>query len=299
MSRCLAGVKSVAAFMAAFAVVTGSRSARADDAAVCIAASESEVALKKQEHLKDALKQLVICSSSRCPAEVKDECERRAARLNAAIPTIVLGASDGAGNDLSAVKVTLDGAPLASALDGSAVAVDPGPHALHFEAAGRAPLDKTFVAKENEKGRRIDVVLTSRGGASGPAVAATSTSSWSTQKTLALASAGVGVAGVAVGAAFGVMAGSDASSQHAACGSSGCPDHTGAVSDHSSSITAGNVSTAMFIVGGVGLAGAAVLWFTAPKARVEGGAAARLDSLRVTPLVGGGIYGLGALGRFE
>jgi hypothetical protein len=38
------------------------------------------------------------------------------------------------------------------------------------------------------------------------------------------------------------------------------------VSAWSSAVSAGNASTVGFIVGGVGAAGAAVLWFTAPGA---------------------------------
>ena len=80
------------------------------------------------------MKQLAILRRPELPQEVRDECSRRILRLNADMPTIVLGATDGAGNDLSAVTVTVDGAPLVTAINGRAVAIDPGNHTLRFEA---------------------------------------------------------------------------------------------------------------------------------------------------------------------
>jgi hypothetical protein len=196
--------------------LTRPRVARADDAA-CFAANELEIGLRKQEKLRAALSQLALCGAPDCPSEVRLECERRALALNAAIPTIVVSAADGVGSDLSAVTVTLDGAPFTTVLDGRAVAVDPGSHTLHFEAKGRLPLDKAFVARENEKGRHIDVVLVAPGEK--PRASAPAPGTWSTQKTLALVSGGIGVVAIGVGAAFGAISFSDASSRHSACSS--------------------------------------------------------------------------------
>src|SRR5580698_10380207 len=119
----------------ALAVAAAPRPARADDNA-CFAASEAEIGLRKQGKLRDAIKQLTVCADPKCPAEVSTECGRRIQALNAALPTIILTANDGKGNDVTAVTVTLDGAPLTQKLDGLAVAIDPGSHTLHFESAG-------------------------------------------------------------------------------------------------------------------------------------------------------------------
>jgi hypothetical protein len=237
------------------------------------------------------------------------------------MPTVVLAATDAAGNDMLAVTVTVDGAPFAKTLDGPALSIDPGSHTLRFIAAGRAPVEKTIVAREGEKARRVSVVI--GGPASAPVVAPAvvpvtpavvpvtpaasqpapapeappapaTPSSWSTNKTLAVASGGVGVVGIVLGSVFGAKALSDASTSKSDCSTTSCPNHAGAQSAHDSSESAGKVSTAMFIVGAAGLAGGAVLWFTAPKAAEK-----PTTSLRFDPMVGPQGGGLMLSGRFQ
>jgi hypothetical protein len=92
----------------------------------------------------------------------------------------------------------------------------------------------------------------------------------STQRTIAIAVGGAGLAGLAVGAIAGAMALSARSSAEDACPSARydfrCPTPQG-TDDWNSATTAGNVSTIGFVVGGVAIAGAAVLWFTARPAK--------------------------------
>ena len=78
---------------------------------------------------------------------------------NALLPSMVLRATDAAGNDLAGVTVTLDGVALPTGLNGRAVPADPGTHTLRFEAAGRPPVDKTVLLAEGEKDRRVSVVI--------------------------------------------------------------------------------------------------------------------------------------------
>jgi hypothetical protein len=279
----------VVAALVGAATTSVARTGWADDAA-CIAASENEVALRKEQHLKEALKQLVACGDPSCPAVIRAECNRRTIAINAAIPTIVLAATDPAGGDLAAVTVTVDGAPFASSLDGRSLAIDPGSHTVRFESPGREPVEKTLIVREGEKERHLNVVLT-------PAAAAAGSSTWSTSKTLALVSGGVGLIGIGVGAAFGAMASSEWSTQQKDCGSSAaCPNHPGAVSAHDSTETDGAVSTAMFVVGAAGVAGALILWFTAPKAEKRPAAPLALHFL---PSVGPGGAGMTLGGTFE
>ncbi|HLK37289.1 MAG TPA: hypothetical protein VKU41_11095, partial [Polyangiaceae bacterium] len=132
--------------------------ARADDAA-CVAATETSLGLRKQGKLHQALKELAACAEPSCPAEIKTECSRRIAEIDDAMPTLILAAKDGTGNDLTAVAVSMDGAPLVGMLDGRAIAIDPGEHSFRFEAAGQPALDKNFVVREGEKDRRETVVI--------------------------------------------------------------------------------------------------------------------------------------------
>jgi tetratricopeptide (TPR) repeat protein len=84
------------------------------------------------------------------------------------------------------------------------------------------------------------------------------------QQILAIASAGVGVVGLGVGVALGAVALSQKGAAETACPASACPTQDG-VAKWSTAAATGNASTVALVIGGVGIAGAAVLWFTAPR----------------------------------
>lgn len=260
-------VAPIVSSILAIAALTGAAPARADDA-WCIAASEQGLALRRAGKLHEALAQLAACAAPSCPDEVKTECANRIADVKAAMPTLILAATDGAGNDLRDVKVSLDGAVLVSSLDGRPVAVDPGSHALRFEQTGQPPVEKTLVLREGEKDRRESVVI---GPPPPPPPVATAAapeappqpSWWTTQRTLAVVGAGLGVAGLAVGGVFGAFALSDKNQEHDNCSSSGCPNQPQAKADYDTGNQNATVSTVAFIAGGAFLAAGAVLFFTA------------------------------------
>lgn len=85
------------------------------------------------------------------------------------------------------------------------------------------------------------------------------------QRIAAIALAGAGVAGLAVGTIFGLQAMSHKDDADAVCGSGGGCSTQAGVSAGEDARSAGNLSTVGMIVGGVALAGGAVLWFTAPE----------------------------------
>lgn len=74
----------------------------------------------------------------------------------------------------------------------------------------------------------------------------------------------MGLAGLTVGTIFGLQSKSkhDSAADYCDDASNVCTDREG-VSLRSDAIHAGNISTVGFIVGAAGIAGAAVLWFTA------------------------------------
>lgn len=90
------------------------------------------------------------------------------------------------------------------------------------------------------------------------------------QRVGGLALVGLGVVGVGVGTAFGLLS----MAKHADANSSPCPGggacaDQGAVDDWHAANSDGNVSTVAFIVGGAALAAGAILWFTAPKSQAS------------------------------
>ncbi len=239
--------------------------ARADERAACVEAASNGQTLRDAHKLIEARDQFRVCASAGCPSVVQSDC---AAWLDAAekgLPTVVFAARSDGGADLIDVKVILDGQPLLTKLQGAAVAINPGPHTLHFEAAGGATVDQTVMIKEGEKDRAIAVVLSTSPGApsAGPPLAPGSTpipaspstpappesQTAATWRTLGWVLGGAGVVGIVVGVAFGVEA--MAKKSDANCANGFCD--AGPLSDARS---AGNVSTIGFIAGGALAAGA-------------------------------------------
>lgn len=280
----------------------------------CLTASEASLKQRGEHKLREARRQLLVCSAPNCPADVRNECLRRVDQVNAAIPTIIFEAKDAAGNDVSDVSVTMDGEALADRLEGTAISLDPGQHVFHFEAAGQPPVDKTLVIHEAEKDRHEQIVI-GAGPSATPSVVptrvtplqgstvtnpalgpGTASSSWSTQKTTSLVVGGVGVAGLIAGGVFAGIASAKWSASKTECSSGGgCPQYSQAVSDHDSASTAATVSTVAVVVGGAAVVAAAVLWFTAPSG---GESAASTTALCVVPGIGPGSGGVVLKGGF-
>ena len=248
--------------------MVGARSARAADptTAECLSANEASLTARSQQKLRDAREKLLVCAARSCPGDVRDECTRGVNELNAALPTIVFEAKDADGADLIAVKVTMDGETLTDHLDGTAIAVDPGAHTFSFETPGHPKAEKKFVIREGEKGRREQIVL-GGGEASagttmptGPAIAEPSPGLGG-QRIGALVAGGAGVVAIGVGTVFGLRAKSKHDDAQKICPDRQCPNMDG-VKLWNDAISAGNIATVAFVVGAVGIAGGAVLWFT-------------------------------------
>jgi hypothetical protein len=229
----------------------------------CIEASDASLRLRKEHKLRSARAQLLVCAAASCPEDIRNECVRRVADINSGMPTIVFEVKDGTGRDLGGVRVSMDGQVLSERFEGSALSIDPGEHTFLFEVAGQPSVQKQFVIREGEKDRRERIVI---GPIEPAAVPAASTGQeqehgLGTQKILAIVAAGVGVVGVGVGTVFGVQAISKHNDAAQACPNL-CADQAG-VAMWSDAQSAGNLSTAGFVVGAVGLVGAAILWLTA------------------------------------
>jgi hypothetical protein len=125
------------------------------------------------------------------------------------------------------------------------------------------------VAAQTKSAKADDDPVKSNEGAKdarGPADS-TETNVGQGQRTVALVAGGVGLVGVAIGTVFGLRSKSAHDDAQAYCDSTGCYQPGADLMAEARS--AGNVSTAAFIIGGVGLATCGVLWFTAPRSDVK------------------------------
>lgn len=134
----------------------------------CITAHEQAQELRRQGQLRAAQQKLVFCSQDQCPGLIKSDCGQWLGEVAESMPTVVLEATDAAGNDVVAVRVLFDGRELTKKLDGKALPVDPGQHTFRFEGAGGQQVEKNEVIHQGEKNR----VLTVRFPGSGEATPA-------------------------------------------------------------------------------------------------------------------------------
>ena len=239
--------------------------ASADERA-CIDAVEGANPLRKQGKLHDALKMLAACTDSTCPDDVRASCSRKVTEINTAMPTLVLAAKDGSGNDLYNVTASMDGAPLLSSLDGRSVKIDPGEHKFKFETAGQDPVEKTFVIREGEKERREIITIGAPPPPPPPPSAPPPPPSWWTMRRgVAVGVGGVGVVALGLGIVFGALAASDKDKQKQDCAPGACANYGQGVEDYNTASSNATASSVLVISGAALLAGGAVIFFTAPK----------------------------------
>lgn len=175
-------------------------------------------------------------------------------------------------------EILRDGVPVAKALWGTAVPVDPGTHTVEARLAGHvarsisvslgkgesADLPIPVLERAHDDAPITEPRRRSEVAPEPPAAAPPPLAPKASSRVPPLVAAGIGVGGVAVGTIFGVRALSLASDVDDACPAGPCSHEVRVKADDSRA--AGNVSTVGFAVGVVGLAAAAVLWFSAPRA---------------------------------
>lgn len=129
----------------------GGGSAKAE----CLAAHEDAQSLRTQKKPHAAREKLIACARVECPTVVRKECGEQLELLDKDAPTVVLEARDESGRDTTAVKVSLDGQPVAARLTGAAVDVEPGPHVFRFERGDGKDLELRVLVVEGEKNRKV------------------------------------------------------------------------------------------------------------------------------------------------
>jgi hypothetical protein len=197
-------------------------------------------------------------------------------------------------NAPSGMEITRDGVVVGRPQWGVPVPVDPGTHRIVASAPGKKPWERTVDISAESIVVEVPGLADAAASSSAPSDAAPHEPEHPgrTQRMLAIVAAGVGVIGIGVGSAFGLKDKSKLDDSTSHCRGNAC-DAEG-VSLRSDAIAAGNVSTAMFTVGILALAGGGVLWFTAKSADAP---PAQTTALRVSPTFttsGGGATLVGA-----
>lgn len=159
---------SLGALLASWSCLTGT--ARAEEAAAtaepptpskaqCAASFEQSQRLRNSSSYVEASKEALICTNEACGGVLAAECGKLYEELQAATPSVVFGARDEQGNELTGVRVQIDAGETPLALDGKPVALDPGPHDFLFLADGSPPTHQTTVVRTGEQLRSVIGVL--------------------------------------------------------------------------------------------------------------------------------------------
>jgi hypothetical protein len=169
--------------------------------------------------------------------------------------------------------------------------VDPGPFLIEARAPGRRSYRSEFKLSGDGATHNLTIppLISDRGPAAPAPPVAASRGQWLQRGGIALA--GIGVAGVALGAVFGVRAVNlYHRSQDEGCDDDdACP--AGALETRRSAVRAGNASTVALVAGGALLAGGAGIYVWGARERASERA---VLAARVAPLLGGAFASVSA-----
>jgi hypothetical protein len=260
----------------------------------CGAAFENAQVLRRDARLRDATSELRVCGSNACPPEITERCVGWLAEVEAAIPSVVIAAKDAAGRDTLDVRVLRNGEVLAERLDVRALPIDPGTHKLRFELDGSPAVEISVVLREGQKNERVEVRFRPPAPASarapapnrravGRAPTAAPDRESGSISPLAYVGFALGGAGLVLGIAAGAIALEEYGDLEDKCGGpTGCT-----LQEIDDAEVVAHVSTAGFVVAGVGAAGGLIaLLLTLPDK----------SATSVRPVVGP--MGLGIAGSF-
>ncbi|MCK6586192.1 MAG: tetratricopeptide repeat protein [Polyangiaceae bacterium] len=204
------------------------------------------------------------------------------------------------------VLVHLEGTPAASSvgvmLDGASVkmgeiAVNPGAHTLRATAENAEPIERSFtIAEASTQNIRLAFRMRSPAIAPLPPIESAEEAGEEPSKGSlipAIAAFSVGALGLSVGAITGAVSMSQVNDLESRCTGNLCSPDAQPEADSAGML--GNVSTASFIVGGVGVAAGVVLLFVRP-----GGTPSVGTSARAVPPASGVTWSAGlGLGRID
>lgn len=140
--------------------------ANAEDAADrCASHAEAGQTSRLAGRLRSAREHFISCASDACPRVVRIDCARWLSEVESEQPTVVVRARDADGQDVSDVRVFVDGEKVAERTDGLPIPVDVGERALRFERPGEPAIEQRVIVRSGERGRVVTVVIGQGAGA--------------------------------------------------------------------------------------------------------------------------------------
>ncbi|HSC88709.1 MAG TPA: hypothetical protein VLC09_15615 [Polyangiaceae bacterium] len=200
--------RRVAASLALSSVMVTGLAHAQDTADRCLAAHEKVQLDRGSGNLIGAREAAAVCLKTECPAIVRNDCTVWYSELGQEQPSLVVTASQGP-NNLIEGDVFIDDAPQAGALDGRAIAVNPGRHVVRLVLPEREPQTQVVVLAIGEARRRVQfevpVPAATPATPAAEAVAPSAAPSERPVPTLTYVLASTSLAGLLVGGTFGVI----------------------------------------------------------------------------------------------
>jgi hypothetical protein len=282
----------------------------ADQVQACASAYEQAQVNRNAGKLVEAQEHLRICVQDSCPDFVKTDCGQWLSDIKRDVPSVVFSVVDATGKELVDAKLSVDGKEVA--LDGRPVEFDPGQHEVTYEVEGKSYTEKVVI-RQGEKNRVLELKLKAEADsdadgivdsadacptevgvaeAGGCPKAAPPPPAAKVNESMRLGAYigwGVGGAGLATFAVFGLLAKSkDEEARNKCLNTNACSQ--GEVNAYIDEVDSKNLIANIGL--GVGIAGAAagtVLFFLSMPSEEKSGSDSALN-LGVTPLVGGGAF---------
>jgi hypothetical protein len=275
------GPRGVGLFVAAACLTAlAEHPAAAQEREACFSAASEGQILRDEHRLLEARDRFRVCSQSTCPSSMRGDCAQWLDAVELVLPTVVFSATDASGVDQIDVKISVDGRLLVSRIEGTAVAIDPGPHAFRFETPGGRTVEERVVIAEGQKAVPVAVAFPpARPRVVVPENPRESKSGWA---TWGWALGAAGAASLAAGTIAGVLAIADRSSAN--CDSAGRCD-LGPLAD---ARNAARVSDITLGVGGVLLASGVAVLILSPGSHSkadEGARSVGLSRVDLAPFI--------------
>lgn len=230
--------------------------------------------------------------------ERESRARKEASRLEPAVPKLVLQVSDEA--NVEGLTIQRDEEAVPKALWKIAAPTNPGDHTIRVSAPGKKPWSTSVRLAAGKTEALVIPVLEDQPGAkrvspgsmkqpaspaTEPGATSPAPSGLATHHIVAIVLGGAGVATLATGGVFGLLAKSDADTANKACGETSCSTRD-ALHANDSALEKATISTILFGAGGALLAGGVVFWFADPWAKEQAEHAKReRPPVTVVPLV--------------
>jgi hypothetical protein len=154
-------VARASAFAIAVSLTLTSANARAEpgETRACIDSATRGQKLRGAGKLRAARDAFLACAATECPALVRQDCSTWLEEVTTETPSVVLGARDANGKDLTRVRAFANDVLLASALDGRTYPLDPGSYRFRFEREDGTVAFVDVVLRTKESARNVVVTF--------------------------------------------------------------------------------------------------------------------------------------------